>query len=64
MKDFRTMLVACFLLSAALGCKGNAEEPENEESVGEEAEEAAEEAGEEVEEAAEEAGDDVEDATD
>jgi len=64
MKHFRTMLVAYALLSAAIGCNGKAEEPENEESVGEEVEEAADEAGEEVEEATEEAGDDVEDATD
>jgi hypothetical protein len=64
MKYVRTVLVACALSSIAVGCKDKADEPENDESVGEEVEEAADEAADDVEGATEEAGDEIEDATD
>ncbi len=65
MMRLRMLLIAGAASSlVAVGCKGDAEEPGNDESVGDELEEAAEETGDDIEDATEEAGDDIEDATD
>jgi hypothetical protein len=61
---FRMLLIACAMSSLAVGCKGEADEPDDEKSTGDEVEEAADQAGDDIDEATEEAGDSVEDATD